>query len=407
MLIDTLQNQNIPAHLLENIPQLNGNIPVDTAQKIQNYLASDRSLSAMPQQQSSLLKDPLEQIRNLGGQKPSEFPFNGGKFTFLSKIKNAHLDDIHGLIKLGSKSIVSGSKDSTVKIWNVQDRSHVEIKSGVGDYTSWITSLSNINDNQFAVGTRDGFLEILDGNGAVLSSSKSPKTSNNATGCKERNEERINCISTPPSGDPSTYVYVGRPQFLEIFDRATKTFIRSIKAHQKDWVWAISPLENQKIVLAVGSQLELWNLEKKPHLSNVLIPRASFSEKSTYKPFITHLCPIKGQKGILAAAYFDGNFKIYSFESQTERTFADAHVGRIWSLLSYDANLLLSSADDKTVCLWDLRMKKRVAKITDFPGRVSSLLQLDSTMFATASCPDEVFTAQNKAEIQFFDLKKV
>lgn len=406
MLIDALKKQNILPQLQENIPLVSGNVPVDTSQKIQNILAADRSLSVSNNQPTMFLRDPLEQIRNMGGQKPLEFPFSGGKFNFLSKIRNAHLDDIHGLIKLGTETIVSGSKDSTVKIWNVQDRSHIEIKSGAGDYTSWITSLANLGAGQFAVGTRDGFLEILDENGAVLSSCKSPKTSNNPTGCKERNEERINCISTPPSGDPPTYVYVGRPQFLEIFDRATKTFIRSIKAHPKDWVWAISPLENQRIVLAVGSQLELWNLEKKPHLSDVLIHRSIFSEKSTYKPFITHLCPLKGQKGLLAAAYYDGDFKIYSFESQTERTFVDAHVGRIWSLLSFDPNLLLSSADDKTVCLWDLRMKKRVAKITNFPGRVSALLQLDETMFATASCPDEVFTAKNKAEIQFFDLRK-
>lgn len=380
----------------ENLPQSNENTPLNNLQKAGNLSVANPS--------KQFPNDPLHGIRNnLGGQ----FVFEGGLFNFYSKIKNAHLDDIHGLIKLGSKAIVSGSKDSTVKIWNVQDKSHIEIKSGVGDYTSWITSLANLDNTQFAYGTRDGYLDILDESGAVLSSCKNPKTSSNPTGCKERNEERINCISAPPIGDPSSYVYVGRPQFLEIFDRATKTFVRSIKAHPKDWVWAISPLENQKLVLAVGSQLELWNLGRKPHQSDVLIPRSNFSEKSTYKPFITHLCPLKGQKGVLAAAYFDGNFKIYSLESQTERTFNNAHTGRIWSFLSFDANLLMSSADDKMVCLWDLRMKKSVAKITQFPGRVSALLQLDENMFATASCPDDVFASKTKAEIQFFDFRKV
>lgn len=406
MLINAIKNENISPHLQENIPLLSGTISEDASKKIKNILAENTSLPVSNHPQN-MAQDPFEQIRNMRGAKPTELPFKGGKITFLSKIKNAHLDDIHGLIKLGSKKIVSGSKDSTVKIWDAQDRSHLEIRSGAGDYTSWITSLANLDNSQFAVGTRDGFLEILDENGAILSSCKSPKTSNNSGGCKERNEERINCISAPPSGDPSSYVYVGRPQFLEIFDRATKTFVRSIKAHLKDWVWAISPLENQRIVIAVGSQLELWNLGKNPYQSDVLIPRCIFSEKSTYKPFITHICPIKGQQGVLATAYYDGDFKIYSLQNQTERTFADAHVGRIWSLLSFDANLLLSSADDKKVCLWDLRMKKSVAKITNFPGRVSCLLQLDDTMFATASCPDEVFTSQNKAEIQFFDFRKV
>lgn len=407
MLPDKLSNLNSSPICQENISDFNGNISLNHTQKENKNLIPTISKMVLTQQLNLVPNNPLDKIRSLSGVQPPKFSFKGGEVTFLTRIKNAHLDDIHGLIKLGHDSIVSGSKDSTVRIWNVQDRSHEEIGPGKRGYASWITSLANLDDNHFAFGSRDGYLTIVDRTGDVLSSLKSSRTASSNSGCKERNEERINCISAPSSDDIPSYLYVGKPQYLEIYDRTKQTFVRSIKAHIKDWVYAILPFNAQKVVVAVGSQLELWKMGNTSHSCDVLIPRLNFSEKSPYKPFITHLCPLKDQPGTMAVAYFDGDFKIYSMESQTEKTFSDAHKGRIWSCLSFDANLLLTSADDKMVCLWDLRMKKTIAKITQFPGRVSSLLGLDERMFATASCPDDVFTSQNKAEIQFFDLRKV
>jgi len=69
--------------------------------------------------------------------------------------------------------------------------------------------------------------------------------------------------------------------------------------------------------------------------------------------------------------------------------------------------ILASSADDKTIKIWDIRMKRSAMTITGNPGRVSSLIRLSETILISGSCPDKVFKSKEKASITFWDIRKI
>ena len=318
-------------------------------------------------------------------------------------IFNAHNDDIHGLISLPNEQFVSGSKDQTLKIWDWEGHCLQTINPSDSryGYAYWITSLTSLDNGLWASGTRDGVVTVWDAEGNEQSSIlyTLPKAQ---YVCKERNKFRINCITQTND----TFLYTGTPKYIQLWNTSTEKMVKYYKASENDWVYCIDLLDNSRdLLVVIGSQLEVWNLHKKTPVRTSLIEEDQSTQK---RPHISAITRLEGDSNMVAAAAFDGTVKIVDISAQTVLATWEAHVGRVWSVINLDRNTLASSADDAKIKIWDVRQFSSVATLSmQNPGRVSSLLRLDSTQFISASCPDDLRRTRQRASISFWDINKL
>lgn len=336
------------------------------------------------------------------------------EFNPVKKIKNAHYDDVHGLINLGPDSFVSGSKDGTVKVWDhegttLQAR---RLNDRVG-YKYWVTSLSDLGDGLWASGTRDGWIDVWnkkDGGHFASFQYQTHKEKN----CKERNFSRINCITPHRTFNGKKAIYTGTPGYVQLWevqenDLVQNRFLRGYKAHNYDWVYCVEVLENKDLLVVVGPNLEYWDMRGfDPEKTRLIQEQPLQSDVPRNKQFIPAITRLENNRNIVASVQFDGSLKLLDIKTgQLKQTYKE-HLGRAWSVINLSDDLLATGADDATIKIWDLRQSKSAFSIEGQGGRVSSLLSLtDSNLFVSAACPDKVYESAEKACISFWDMRKL
>lgn len=325
---------------------------------------------------------------------------------------NAHTDDIHGLLNISPGIFASGSKDTTVKLWNIREKKKYTLtvdyeKLG---YEYWVTALAKVNDKCFARGTRAGHITIWDLDGNELNSfAYTPsKASKNETHAKERNKQRINVIAQNTFGDPNTF-FTGTPKYLQQWDATTGKMCKSWKAHENDWVYCIEPLSPDKMIVVTGSQMDIWdNIYAKRVSTSPLIAE---KRQAKQRRHISAIVRLESNPDLLGCALFDTTVRVVDMQNQKVLRIYKEHnpkriegKDRVWSVIELQPNVVASCADDATIKIWDLRAKKSVMTLGGNPGRVSCLLKINPNQFLSASCPDDVFESEEKATISFWDM---
>jgi len=342
-------------------------------------------------------------------KKVKEPEFGTIQATKEKVIKNVHLDDIHGLI-LSGKNIISGSKDNMLRMWDLEGK-YIQplrpyISSQKKGYEYWVTALSPLSNGLFASGTRNGDISIWDETGEELVAMKynpSQRSMNGYT-CKDRNKQRINCITEYSQSQNSLLFYTGTAKFIQLWDSDKRGIIWYHQASQNDWVYCIEVLENNNLIVVIGPDLEVWDMSDfaSPKRSKV-VDGLSFSGGSQ-RPHISSILRLPTKKEHLAAAFFDGSVRIVDLTSQKTVIQYAEHEKRVWSVIDVGMNLLASGADDKTIKIWDVRQKHSVCTLGGNPGRVSSLLKIGEGRFISGSCPDDLKTSKDKASFTFWNL---
>jgi WD40 repeat protein len=94
-------------------------------------------------------------------------------------------------------------------------------------------------------------------------------------------------------------------------------------------------------------------------------------------------------------------------QAQREVKSFTEHQGRVWSVINLKDTLFASSADDKTIKIWDSRKEHSIFTLKGNPGRVSSMLRIDENTFISGSCPDNIEDSSEKACIRFWDMRRL
>lgn len=327
---------------------------------------------------------------------------------------NAHTDDIHGLINIRPGIFASGSKDTTVKLWDIHNETQDTLTPDYKrmGYQYWVTALAKVSDTTFARGTRDGFITIWDLDGKELNSfAYTPsRASKDETHAKDRNKQRINVLCQNTFGDPNTF-FTGTPKFLQLWDATSGKMLKSWKAHANDWVYCIEPISYDSMIVVTGSMMDIWSqMDKKiPHTT----PLIAEKREAKQRPHISAICRLESNRDLLACAFFDRSVRVVNIATQTVvQTYCEhnpkkvAGKDRVWSVIELEPSCIASCADDATIKIWDLRQPKSVATLGGNPGRVSTLLKINDTQFISGSCPDDVFESKQKAQISFWDIRK-
>ncbi len=338
--------------------------------------------------------------------------FQAATLTEPTLTLNAHTDDIHGLLNIRPGIFASGSKDTTVKLWDIHNQTQTTLpyarKKG---YQYWVTALAKVSDHSFARGTRDGCITIWGFDGKeLLSFAYTPsQTSKDQTRSKDRNKQRINVIARNSFGQQHTF-FTGTPKFLQLWDATTGKLLKYWKAHENDWVYCIEPLNLDKMIVVTGSQMDIWSQMDKERV--VTFPLIAEKRKEKQRPHISAIMRLESTSELLACALFDTSVRVVNIETQkvvqTYREHNPRNIfgkDRVWSVIDLQPNILASSADDATIKIWDLRAKQSVATLGGNPGRVSSLLKINDQQFISGSCPDDIRNSEQKAQISFWDIR--
>ena len=326
-------------------------------------------------------------------------------------LKDAHTDDIHGLIKIAPGVFVSGSKDNAVKLWDVKEKTPTTLRPRyvTRGYEHWVTALCKISDTKFAHGTRSGYVSIWNMEGKELNSFKyTPSAcSRDELFCKDRNKERITCIS-PNTFDDQDCFFTGTPRYIQLWDSNTKKMLEYWETDKNDWVYCIEPLSRDTMIRVIGSRLELWSniYDKSPNIAPLINEKKEYNQMRQ-RSFISAIVRLDSNRDLMPCALFDGSVRIVNIVSQTVLRVYKEHEKRVWSVIELQPNIVASSADDKTIKLWDLRAPSSILTIGGNPGRVSSLLKIDDNQFISGSCPDNVYESKEKASICFWDIRNV
>ena len=158
--------------------------------------------------------------------------------------KNAHQDDVHALVSIGGGRFVTGSKDTTCKIWHRRSGRELALIENKQQqrYKSWVTAAAVMSDLFWVYGTRDGRLLYYTNEGKKLSAAQFDagllKTSYQ---CKDRNRNRINCITPSPTSQAPKALFFGTPRFLHYFNG--KRIVSTFEADPNDWVYCYCPLK--------------------------------------------------------------------------------------------------------------------------------------------------------------------
>ena len=335
------------------------------------------------------------------------------------KINNAHKDDIHGISKVTPNSFLSGSKDSSLKQFGL-DGHMVKVLSMhpacTGDehpYFYWITALDNFSDGSWVSGQRNGFLQCGDLKKYIyfskIATDQITGISNTTGFCKERNERRISsikCLDLYKS-------LVGIPGGFFEFDYTTGRTVRSFSLGTPDWVYGFCPISPERIAVIHATSLSIFqptdlsytklstlisydpaeNLEQKPFISSIQAMKESDNSQPTQK---------------VALSCLGGETQIRDLETNQAIHRGLEHTQGVWQSISHTSNTYLSSSDDASIKLWDIRQAETsIHTITGHPGRVSALCLLNEHTLIAGTCATDPYTDPNRAQLFFYDLRKI
>ena len=338
--------------------------------------------------------------------------------TPLNEFKNVHDDDIHALISLGNGTFASGSKDTTIKLWDrdwkeITTLNHPRLNTQNSYYCHWITALTLFEDGNFASGTRDGSIAIWSPNGDLHSWRQKKHPGKHV--CKDRNVYRINCLQQLPVKSNQHLFLAGLPASLSTFKWTWNNHINEVvhtPVHKNDWVYCIKQIKADDFFVAIGSHLQIWSKSDDDYgiLHNWKKKENIITEDP--KDVIHHQRPLISSMEYIAAhkialACFTGHVKIVDFEHDVSINTKKIHQGRVWTIAKTSDIIFASGADDHKALLWDIRQKNPASVIGMHPGRVSCLLFTDDKTLVAASCPDDLNKAKERGSFTVWDLRKL
>lgn len=321
-------------------------------------------------------------------------------------IPGIHRDDIHGVIQLGDSHLISGSKDGSLVKCSLDGKIVGTLDRGSRvDYTRWVTALIKLNDHSWLHGTRDGLVNLWDNDLHAQKTWKIVPWQNHQ--CKERNLSRIMCFGTTGTDNQESSSFtLGQATQFSFMNIDNDSPIKTLSASPNDWVYALHPLSNRKMLVVTGPDLAVWQKEGTSWNGSYYIIK---DKSRNLRPYISSLTPVASNVRQIACAIFGGDVRIVDYETSQVVVNWHEHKDRVWSVVNCPvdgcaASLLATSSDDKTFKLWDIRQPRSVFTSQEHVGRVSSLLSLRNYLIA-ATCPSTP-TAQEGASLICQDLRK-
>ncbi|MFB2921618.1 protein kinase domain-containing protein [Aerosakkonema funiforme] len=260
-----------------------------------------------------------------------------------------------------SKTLASGSRDKTIKLWDLQTGKQIRTLWG---HSNWVWSVAFSPDGKTLVsGSGDKTLKVWQ-----IPSGKIIRTLEGHSG-------PIYAIAFSPDG--RTIASGSGDKTLKIWDCSSNEAIHTLTRHLF-WVRCIA-------ISPDGQTLASGGLDNNIHLWHINSGRWSrtFAGHSNWVRFIA----FSSDGQFLASASYDKSIKVWDLYSGKEIYTLSEHTDLVGCVaISPDGQILASSSRDKTIKLWQLSTGREISNITERSDAVSYItFSPDGQSLATAN----------------------
>ncbi|WP_407890657.1 protein kinase domain-containing protein [Scytonema sp. NUACC26] len=228
------------------------------------------------------------------------------------------------------QTLVSGSGDRSIKIWNLRTGG---IKTSLNGHADGVSSVAIAPDSKTLVsGSKDGTIKVWD--------LQTPGLKSTLTGHKDS----VNFVAIAPNG--KTLASASADKTIKIWDLETGKLINTLGEHDKSvWRVAFSP-DGQ--TLASGSYdntINIWNL-KPPSLKAVFTGHTNLIYSLVFS--------LDGKTLVSGSA--DKSIKVWDWQTGKLKNTLNWHKYGVTSVaISPNGKTLFSGSYDDTIKIWDLK----------------------------------------------------
>jgi hypothetical protein len=304
-----------------------------------------------PDQESAQDLIKLEKIK-LTEVKQEEFNQDAklNKKFRKEKVIDAHLDSVYCLIQLSDGNIASGSFDSSIKVWDGKDLTHLYTLEG---HLSSVFCLIQISSGQLVSGSYDNTIKIW--------------FDKQCEATLESHTQPVECLLELPNG----YLASGSwDKTIKIWDQDFKCYC-IIKGHQDTITTMINLDEDHLATGSCDSTIRVW--------SNFMGVYNQLYTLSGHTSAVR--CLIKLKNGKLASCSWDKTIKIWKGREIIQNMYF-AHNDYITKIIELSNGKILSASYDKTMKIWK---KKKAESVIKANTSINCLVQLVDGRLLTGS----------------------
>ncbi|MEM9271708.1 MAG: hypothetical protein AAGA80_01920 [Cyanobacteria bacterium P01_F01_bin.143] len=251
-------------------------------------------------------------------------------------------------ISSDGKSIVSGSKDNTVKLWDIANQSEVHPFTGHQDAV-WSVAISS--DGKYLVsGSWDNTVKLWD-----IDNKSLVHTFSGHQGA---------VWSVAISSDGKSIVSGSDDKTIKLWDIDNKSLVHTFSGHQES-VLSVAISDDGKSIVSgsYDKTIKLWDIDNKS-----LVHTFSGHQRSVLSVVIS-----SDGKSIVSGSY-DKTIKLWDIANKSLVHTFSGHQDPVGSVaISSDGKYLVSGSKDKTIKLWDIANQSEVHTFTGHQDPVSSV----------------------------------
>lgn len=237
------------------------------------------------------------------------------------------------LITADNKYIVSGSYDKTIRIWSLHSRG---LQGVLQSDNSYITSVSITNDNKYVVSaSSDSNLIVWN-----LLTRTQETVLQGHTGC-------VYCVAI--THDNKFVVSGSYDRVLRIWNLHTRTQEAMLKGH-KSYITCVAVMRNNKYCVSGSSDntLRAWNLYTKKE--EAVLQGHTDSVRTVV---------ITNDDQYAISGSYDHTIRTWDLKNKVQEAVFQGHVDVVWGLAVANHNqFVVSVSEDKTIRMWKLNIKK-------------------------------------------------
>ena len=245
------------------------------------------------------------------------------------------------------QTLVSGSGDKTIKVWNLTTGKEVRSLTG---HTDNVWSVAISPDGQTLVsGSFDGTIKVWN-----LTTGKEVRSLNPTNS--------VLCMAISPDGQ--TLVSGSNDKTIKVWNLTTGKEVRSLTGHTNSVLcMAISPDGQTLVSGSFDGTIKVWNLTTGKEVRSL----TSHTEQVT-------CVAISPDGQTLVSSSLDKTIKVWNLTTGKEVRSLTSHTDQVACVaISPDGQTLVSGSNDKTIKVWNLTTGKEVRSLTGHTNYVWSV----------------------------------